>query len=328
MTYLGMPAAPRGVGQLRQEAPFAVTSARALADAQLRRNLGHATSTIRAKRAGAVAEVPDWAELRAAGAAIKDDVLAHLGRYLIQLEEQVTARGGTVHWAGDANEANQIITGLVAATGQQQVVKVKSMATQEIGLNEALAATGVAAIETDLAELIVQLGRDRPSHILVPAIHRNRSQIRDIFRREMPGAPPDLSDEPAELAAAARAYLRRQFLAAQVAVSGANFAVAETGTLAVVESEGNGRMCLTLPRTLITVMGIEKVVPAWRDLEVFLQLLPRSATAERMNPYTSMWAGAVEGQDFHWSCWTTGGRRRWPTRRAAPRCAASGARPA
>ena len=173
------------------------------------------------------------------------------------------------------------------------------MATQEIGLNEALAAAGIEATETDLAELIVQLGHDRPSHILVPAIHRNRSQIRDIFLREMPDAPAQLSDEPAELAAAARAYLRRRFLAAQVAISGANFAIAETGTLAVVESEGNGRMCLTLPRTLITVMGIEKVLPAWRDLEVFLQLLPRSSTAERMNPYTSMWAGAVEGQDFH-----------------------------
>src|SRR6202035_5218857 len=153
--------------------------------------------------------------------------------------------------------------------------------------------------ETDLAELIVQLGHDTPSHILVPAIHRNRAQIRDIFRREMPDAPEHLSDEPRALAEAARAHLRRKFLGAKVAISGANFAVAETGTLAVVESEGNGRMCLTLPRTLITVMGIEKILPAWRDLEVFLQLLPRSSTAERMNPYTSMWAGAVEGQEFH-----------------------------
>ncbi len=299
MTFLGIPTAPRGVGQLRQEAPFPVAAARALEDSQLRRNLGHATSTIRAKRAAAVAEVADWQELRAAGAAIKDDVLAHLDRYLLQLEEQVTARGGTVHWAGDANEANRIVTGLIRATGQTSVVKVKSMATQEIGLNEALAAAGIEATETDLAELIVQLGHDRPSHILVPAIHRNRNQIRDIFLREMPDAPAQLSDEPTELTAAARAHLRRKFLAAQVAISGANFAIAETGTLAVVESEGNGRMCLTLPRTLITVMGIEKILPAWRDLEVFLQLLPRSSTAERMNPYTSMWAGAVEGQEFH-----------------------------
>ena len=179
------------------------------------------------------------------------------------------------------------------------MVKVKSMATQEIGLNEALAAAGITAVETDLAELIVQLGHDTPSHILVPAIHRNRAEIREIFLREMPDVDPALSDEPAALAEAARRHLRQKFLTAQVAISGANFAVAETGTLAVVESEGNGRMCLTLPRTLITVMGIEKLVPTWRDLEVFLQLLPRSSTGERMNPYTSMWTGAAEGQDFH-----------------------------
>ena len=180
------------------------------------------------------------------------------------------------------------------------------MATQEIGLNEALAEAGIAAWETDLAELIVQLGHDSPSHILVPAIHRNRAEIREIFLREMGAvglpAPPDLTDEPRALAEAARLHLRRKFLEAWVAISGANFAVAETGTLAVVESEGNGRMCLTLPRVLITVMGIEKLVPAWRDLEVFLQLLPRSSTGERMNPYTSMWTGLHAGDgpaEFH-----------------------------
>ena len=176
------------------------------------------------------------------------------------------------------------------------------MATQEIGLNEALGAAGIAADETDLAELIVQLGHDYPSHILVPAIHRNRSEIRDIFLREMPDVDPDLVDDPPVLAMAARRHLRRKFLEAKVAVSGANFAVAETGTLVVVESEGNGRMCLTLPETLITVMGIEKIVPTWTDLEVFLQLLPRSSTGERMNPYTSMWTGVTPGdgpQEFH-----------------------------
>jgi L-lactate dehydrogenase complex protein LldF len=280
-------------------APFPQAARKALADTQLRRNLGRATATIRAKRAAAVEELPDWAALREAGAAIKDDVLAHLDRYLVQLEQQVTVRGGTVHWARDADEANRIVTRLVRRTGETFVVKVKSMATQEIGLNEALADARIAAYETDLAELIVQLGRDTPSHILVPAIHRNRAEIREIFLREMPDVDPSLSDEPAALAEAARRHLRQQFLSASVAISGANFGVAETGTLAVVESEGNGRMCLTLPRTLITVMGIEKVLPTWRDLEVFLQLLPRSSTGERMNPYTSMWAGAVEGQEFH-----------------------------
>jgi L-lactate dehydrogenase complex protein LldF len=136
----------------------------------------------------------------------------------------------------------------------------------------------------------------------VPAIHRNRSEIRDIFLREMADVDPGLTDEPAALAEAARRHLRRKFLSATVGISGANFAIAETGTLCVVESEGNGRMCLTLPQTLITVMGIEKVIPSWTDLGVFLQLLPRSSTGERMNPYTSMWTGVTPGdgpQAFH-----------------------------
>ncbi|MFB6528593.1 MULTISPECIES: LutB/LldF family L-lactate oxidation iron-sulfur protein [unclassified Streptomyces] len=271
----------------------------AVGDATLRANLRHATHTIRDKRARAVAELDDWAELRQAGKEIKDRTLRHLDEHLVRLEEAVTAAGGTVHWAADADEANRIVTALVRATGETEVVKVKSMATQEIGLNEHLEAEGIAAYETDLAELIVQLGDDRPSHILVPAIHRNRGEIRDIFREKMGRwgrpAPEGLSDTPADLAEAARLHLREKFLRARVGISGANFMVAETGTLVVVESEGNGRMCLTLPETLISVVGVEKVVPTWRDLEVFLQTLPRSSTAERMNPYTSMWTGTSDG---------------------------------
>ncbi len=286
--------------------PFPEAARTALSDEQLRANLLRATSTIRAKRARAVAERDDWEGLRAAGAAVKDEALARLPDLLEQLEQNVTAAGGTVHWAQDAAEANAIVLGIVRSTGADEVVKVKSMATQEIELNEALAAAGIAAWETDLAELIVQLGGDLPSHFLVPAIHRNRAEIREIFLREMgragQPAPDGLSDEPAALADAARLHLREKFLRAKVAVSGANFAVAETGTVMVVESEGNGRMCLTLPQTLITVMGIEKVIPRWQDLEVFLQLLPRSSTAERMNPYTSMWTGVTAGDgpaSFH-----------------------------
>ena len=302
-TFLGMPAfAPRGVGHLRGDRPFPAAARTALANDQLRRNLRHATTTIRGKSGRVIAELPDWQHLRDAGSALKADTMARLPELLEQLEDRVTAAGGVVHWAADANEANAIVTGLVRATGHRRVIKVKSMATQEIALNEALEAAGITAVETDLAELIVQLGHDKPSHILVPAIHRNRAEIRDIFLREMPGVDPDLTDDPPALAAAARRYLRETFLSTRVAVSGANFAVAETGTLAVVESEGNGRMCLTLPDTLITVMGIEKVVPRWQDLEVFLQLLPRASTGERMNPYTSMWTGVTPGdgpQQFH-----------------------------
>ena len=141
--------------------------------------------------------------------------------------------------------------------------------------------------------MIVQLAHEKPSHLLVPAIHKNRSEIRALFRREMDR--PDLTDAPPDLTRAAREHLRRKFLSTKVAISGANFAVAETGSVVVVESEGNGRMCLTLPEVLISIMGIEKVLPRWRDLEVFLQLLPRSATGERMNPYNSVWTGVRPG---------------------------------
>jgi L-lactate dehydrogenase complex protein LldF len=281
---------------------FPAAAHEALRDSQLRHNLARATATIRGKRALVVGELPDWEDLRLAGAALKDEALHNLDRYLLQVEERVTTAGGQVHWARDGAEANRIVTGLVQAAGVDEVVKVKSMATMEIDLNEALEAAGIAVWETDLAELIVQLAHDRPSHILVPAIHRNRAEIRELFLRTIPDAPRNLSDEPRELAAAARTYLRRKFLTAKVAISGANFIVTETGTLVVVESEGNGRMCLTLPEQLISVVGIEKVVPTWQDLEVFLQLLPRSSTGERMNPYTSMWTGVTPGdgpRTFH-----------------------------
>ncbi|WP_110078835.1 lactate utilization protein B [Actinokineospora spheciospongiae] len=286
--------------------PFPTAARAALADSQLRHNLAHATGTIRGKRAGVVAEVDDWEQLRLAGAAIKDNALRSLDETLLRLEESLQGNGVTVHWARDAAEACSIVASIARGHGVDEVVKVKSMATQEIGLNEALAEHGIAAWETDLAELIVQLGDDLPSHILVPAIHRNRAEIRELFRDKMGSvgmpAPEGLSDEPAELAAAARRHLREKFLRAKVAVSGANFAVADSGTLVVVESEGNGRMCLTLPEVLISVVGIEKVVPTWSDLDVFFQLLPRSSTGERMNPYTSTWSGVTPGdgpQEMH-----------------------------
>ncbi len=304
-TYLGIPTRrhhDHPESPLRGSQTFPDAARTAVANPQLRRNLANATATIRAKRSMVVGELPDWEALRDSGSAIKSDVMARLPELLLQLEANVIARGGIVHWAADAAEANRIVTELIKATGADEVVKVKSMATQEIGLNEYLEEQGIAAFETDLAELIVQLGHDKPSHILVPAIHRNRSEVREIFLREMPDVPADLTDEPRVLAMAARAHLRRKFLTARVAVSGANFAIADTGTLVVVESEGNGRMCLTLPQTLITVMGIEKLLPTFADLEVFLQLLPRSSTGERMNPYTSLWTGVTPGdgpQEFH-----------------------------
>jgi L-lactate dehydrogenase complex protein LldF len=280
---------------------FPARARETLLDAQLRRNLGKATTTIRAKRERAVAELPDWQALRDAGEAIKARAMATLPEQLERLEAAVTRAGGTVHWARDGREANAIVASIARSHGADEVIKVKSLATDEIGLNEALAAEGIRAIETDLAELIIQLDHDKQSHILVPAIHKNRAEIRALFERTI-AQGQHLGLEASAIAEAARQHLRAKFLSTPVAVSGANFGVAETGTVLVVESEGNGRMCTTLPEVLVTVMGIEKVLPEWRDLEVFLQLLPRSSTAERMNPYTSMWTGVRPGdgpREFH-----------------------------
>lgn len=304
VTSLGMPSVRpvHGQGNLHAQVAFPKAAKKELQNEQMRANIRHATHTIRAKRAGVVGEVPDWSELRDAGSAIKETVMAHLPELLEQFEANVTARGGVVHWARDADEANAIVTRLVQEQDTTDVIKVKSMATQEIGLDEHLSEHGITATETDLAELIVQLGRDKPSHILVPAIHKNREEIREIFSREMPGVTDELTSEPRVLAEAARQHLREKFLTSKVAISGANFGIADTGTLSVVESEGNGRMCLTLPETLITVMGIEKLLPTYQDLEVFFQLLPRSSTGERMNPYTSLWTGVTPGdgpKNFH-----------------------------
>jgi L-lactate dehydrogenase complex protein LldF len=306
-TFLGLPrrrpeeAEAYSGGNVVAHEDFPHASKRELKDEQLRTNLRHATHTIRDKRLRVVGELSDWEELRTSGSEIKAHAMSRLPELLEEFERNATAAGATVHWARDAIEANDIIRGIIeeqrTPEGEpvREVIKVKSMATQEIGLNESLEAHGIAAIETDLAELIVQLDHDLPSHILVPAIHKNRDQIRDIFVREMEDAPAGLTNNPAELAAAARVHLRRKFLSTTVAISGANFAIADTGTLGVVESEGNGRMCLTLPDTLISLVGIEKVLPSFEDIHVMGQLLPRSSTGERMNPYTSLWTGVTPG---------------------------------
>ncbi len=268
---------------------FQVAARGLIEDTQLRKNVRHATEVIQNKRKIVVDEMPDWQELRESARQIKAHTLQHLDFYLEQFEQNCQKAGGTVHWARDAAEARALVVELAKATGSKEVIKIKSMTTEEIGLNHALEAAGIHAYETDLAELIIQLGQDLPSHIVVPALHKNRQQIREIFRREM--NLPDLGERPQDLAEAARTFLREKFLRVTTGVSGANFLVAETGTVCVVESEGNGRMCLTLPETLITIAGIDKVIPTYQDLEVFLQLLPRSATGERMNPYNSLWTG-------------------------------------
>ncbi len=288
------------VGEAASAPAFPKAALPLLHDAQLRANVRHATDVITGKRARVVAEQHDWQQLRASGEAIKAHTLRYLDHYLTQFEAACTTAGGHVHWAADADEANCIIVDLIRRHGGTEVIKVKTMTSDEIGLNQALEASGIHAHETDLADMIIQLGNDKPSHIVVPALHKNRHQVREIFMRAMD--LKELGDQPEDLTRAARNYLRDKFLKVKIGISGANFLIAETGGVCVVESEGNGRMCLTLPETLITIAGIEKVIPTFRDLEVFLQLLPRSATGERMNPYNSLWTGVQPGEgpsDFH-----------------------------
>ena len=279
---------------------FPMAARTLMGDSQLRRNVRHATDVIQTKRGIVVDEMPDWQALRESGKRLREHTMEHLDFYLEQFERNCTAPGGIVHWARDAEEARTVVVGLARAANAEEVIKIKSMTTEEIYLNPALKAAGIQPFETDLAEVIIQLGGDQPSHIVVPALHKNRQQIREIFEREM--NLPELGHTPQALADAARLYLRHKFLTVPTAVSGANFLIAETGGVCVVESEGNGRMCLTLPETLITIAGIDKVIPRFQDLEVLLQLLPRSATGERMNPYNSIWTGVQAGdgpKNFH-----------------------------
>ena len=200
---------------------FQETAKASLADTQLRRNIGKAAKGIRQKRAAAVEELPDWQELREAGRAIKERTLRHLDEYLLQFEESVQKAGGHVHWARDGEEANRIIARIAKEHDADEVVKVKSIATDETKLNEHLEGEGIEAHETDLAELIIQIAGETSSHILVPAIHKNRAEIREIFMRGLD--VEELSDDPEELAEVARLYLRKKFLSAKIGISGANF---------------------------------------------------------------------------------------------------------
>jgi L-lactate dehydrogenase complex protein LldF len=285
------------VGKTATASDFPIAAKTALQNDQLRANVRRATDTIRNKRALRVEEMPDWELLRNAASAIKAHTLRNLDSYLIEFEKNCELAGGKVHWARDADEANTIAIDLIRQYSSEEahpeVIKVKTMTSDEVQMNVALEHAGITPYETDLADMIVQMGNDEPSHIVVPALHRNRFEVRDIFREKMD--LPDLTAEPQELTGAARTYLRDRFLKVKIGVSGANFAIAETGSVCVVESEGNGRMCVTMPDVLITLVGIEKIVPRFEDLEVFLQLLPRSATGERMNPYNSLWTGVHEG---------------------------------
>ena len=263
-----------------------------------------ATSRFLGIRAGVVGVLGDdrWQVLRQAGHDIRLHTVNHLDHYLVQLEEAVEANGGHVHWARDAEEANRIVLDIARQHNVKKAVKVKSMATEEIGLNHALIDSGIEVSETDLGEYIIQLAGVGPSHIIVPAVHLTKEAIAELFSEKLGIAAPA---DPVALAGIAREKLREAFLAADMGISGANFMVAETGTLVIVSNEGNGRMCTTLPPLHVAVVGIDKTIPDLESLNVFLKLLPRSATGQKMSCYTSFISGPArteaEGgpREFH-----------------------------
>ncbi|HEY3219848.1 MAG TPA: LutB/LldF family L-lactate oxidation iron-sulfur protein [Gemmatimonadales bacterium] len=260
----------------------------ALGDVQLRGALRQATTLFGDRRRTALVSIPDWEATRERARAIKDETLLHLDRYLEQFTANAERAGAQVHWARDGGDACELIGRIAEQHGARTVVKSKSMATEEIHLNAALARRGIEPIETDLGEYIIQLAGETPSHIVVPAIHKTKAQIAALFADKL-GIEP--SDDAAALTAAARRALRRRFAEADVGISGVNFAVAETGTILILENEGNARLTTSLPRTHIALMGIEKVIPQFADLEVFLQLLPRSGTGQVLTAYQSLLTG-------------------------------------
>ena len=260
----------------------------ALADVHLRGALKNATSLFGERRREAAASLPNWEELRNQARAIKDEALLHLDRYLEEFVRNAESRGAKVHWARDAAEANAIICGLATQIQARTIVKSKSMTTEETHLNAALEAAGMQVVETDLGEYIIQLAEETPSHIIAPAIHKTRGQVSELFTSEL-GTPP--TDDIAQLTRTARTALRDRFAAADVGISGVNFGIAENGTIVIVENEGNIRLTTSVPRMHIAVMGIEKVIPRFADLDVFLKLLPRSATGQKLPAYQSYITG-------------------------------------
>lgn len=260
----------------------------ALRDPVLHGALQNLAENFAERRRVAVSSVDDWEGLREHARAIKEETLLHLDKYVLQFVENAEKAGVTFHWARDAAEARGIVLELVKERGVDMVVKAKSMATEEIHLNEALEKAGIEPIETDLGEWIIQLAQETPSHIVVPAIHKTKSQIADLFVEKM---GIEKSDDVDVLTGTARRILRERFAQARVGISGVNFGVAETGTILILENEGNIRMTTSLTKTHIAVMGIEKVIPRFADLDIFLKLLPRSGTGQRLTAYQSLITG-------------------------------------
>ncbi len=269
----------------------------ALTDARLQGALAFSGNFV-ARRAAAVARLPEFDALRDSARAIKDHTLAHLDLYLEAYERKVRDSGGEVHYAEDAEEAREIIVDLCKSMGAKSVTKGKSMIAEEIGLNHALEAAGIEAVETDLGEYIIQLRGETPSHILAPAIHLRATDIEQEFRKAHRDLPPDRSlAEPEQLLGEAREVLRAKFLAADVGVTGANFLIAETGTSIIVTNEGNGDLTQILPRAHIVLASIEKVTPTLEDAAQFLRVLSRSATGQDASVYATLSTGPRRPDD-------------------------------
>jgi L-lactate dehydrogenase complex protein LldF len=273
---------------------FGENARAALDDVQLRGALRNATTLFGERRRAAASSLSNWEELRSEARAIKDETLLHLDKYLEEFVWNAEREGAEVHWARDGVEANRIICRLAHAREAQRVVKSKSMTTEETHLNDALEAEGIEAIETDLGEYIIQLAGETPSHIIVPAIHKTKGQIAELFTAKL-GIEP--TDDVAKLTSTARHILRERFAVADIGISGVNFGVAETGTILILENEGNIRLTTSLPRYHIAVMGIEKIVPHFRDLDVFLKLLPRSGTGQHLTTYQSLITGTKRAKE-------------------------------
>lgn len=267
----------------------------AIEDIRLQGALEGATGRFRTARELALAELPESEQLRDHFKAVRGATLGRLADHLETFERQATAAGARVHWARDGAEACRLVVDIAAQHDAQLATKTKSMVTEEIHLNEALAAAGVTAVETDLGEWIIQLAGEPPSHIIAPAIHKSRQQVADLFSREV-GYPLAADDIP-QLTAEARRLLRQKFLAAGIGISGANIGVAETGSIVLVTNEGNAEMVTALPPVHVVVMGIEKITPTWDDAAAWLALLARSATGQPLSIYTTAVTGPARAGD-------------------------------
>ncbi len=257
----------------------------ALDDAQLRANLRSTLGLVAHLQKQAVADVDNWEQLREHARQVKAHALSRLGRYLLQLEEQVVGQGGSVVWAETAQDAARFIVDLAHRKEIRKAVKSKTMTGEEIHLNDALERGRIEPVETDLGEYIVQMAGQTPSHIIAPALHLSKKQVSALFTEKL-GMEP--TDDVEEITRVARRVLRQQFLSAPLGITGANFAVAETGTVVVVENEGNARLTVSAPQVHVVLMGIEKVIPRMADLPVFLKLLTRSATGQKISSYVNL----------------------------------------